>query len=251
MIPRQEHYFNPSSYAQEVFDFTGKSLEYFKSHFNEALKNRGTIVDNTRDIFSQEELININNHFIINTIAYVRGVHPDYCIDSHLNSPSRVWMKRFKDFFSPGKRILDHGCGDCTNALTFYDMGYDVVSIDLPIDWIKFIEFRCKKYSVNIDFRYTHNNHDFIKDNEQFDVLFSHEVLEHIKNPEEVVAYMIQHLKSGALAFISTFFTAGDLHLKENRDKFGLIDAKHSPEFEKILFELGLQKIEQDFYVKL
>jgi len=253
---RNNEYLTETTFEQDVLTFSGFPLSYWKGmrHGWHITHNNNTddLIDSSKN-YTHDELIKICNHPIYNAYGYAELSHKSYHTNDHLNSSDRPWMKNIYEFCYPGKKILDYGCGDLTNAICFYDIGYATTVIDMPIDWIKFIEYRCKKYGVNIDFKYTYNNHTFLSENDNFDIIFTHEVLEHVKDPESVIKYLVQHLKIGGILFITVTFTEGAFHLKENHDKFGYGsegNVHYHPEWMKILNNLYLKSIGNDFYIK-
>lgn len=256
MQVRNDKYLSEVTYAQDVLDFSKQPLTYWqdmRDAWNMTHKqNTDDLIDGDKE-YTHEELIDLCNHKIYNAYGYTELAHKSYVTDSHLNSSDRTWMKNIYDAFLPGKKILDYGCGDLTNAICFYDIGYQTTVADMPIDWIKFIEYRCKKYGVDIDFRYTYNNYSFLNSSDIFDVIFSHEVLEHVKEPDNVLKYLIDHLRIGGLLFLTVTFTSGAFHLKENHAKFGYGDegnVHHHPEWMEVLDNLHLKSIGNDFYIK-
>jgi len=254
--PNQEVYLNEQTFEQDVLDFSKMPLSFWKDMRDNWHKNHSIGVDALIDgdkEYSHEELLSFLDHPIFNAYGYSEFAHKNYVIDSHINSNDRPWMKFIKSKYAQGSRILDFGCGDLTNAICFYDMGYNTTVVDAPADWIKFIEYRCKKYGINIDFRYSKTNDTFLKDDEQFDVIFSHEVLEHVKNPDKVLKYLVDHLKICGLLFVSVTFTTGAFHLKENHERFGYGpegNVHHHPEWMKVINSLNLISIGNDFYIK-
>lgn len=252
MIPRQDVYFSEFDFAEDVLDFSGKPLEYWKNMRQiwrqTHQHNTDDLIDGSRE-YSHQELIDLYNHEIYNAYGYAELAQRIYVIDSHLNSSDRPWMRKIYDEFSLGKKILDFGCGDLTNAICFYDIGYKTTAVDLPIDWIKFTEYRCKKYGIDIDFRYTYTNDSFLTNSDEFDIIFCHEVLEHVKDPDKVLEYLVQHLKIGGIAFLTVTFTSGAFHLKENHQKFGFDGNVHyHPDWMRVLDNLHLKSVGNDFY---
>ena len=249
MTFNKHHYFDENRYEEDVLEFSGKSLYYWKKIVEDNVNNYKIVRREQR--YTRLELMALYNHPLINAKGYVSGVHPLYDIDPHLNSSSRPWMKFFKDEFKAGAKILDFGCGDLTNSIVFHDMGYNVTTIDLPIEWIRFIEYRCKKYNVDINFRYTFRDDNFLNKNEMFDYMFSHEVMEHVVNPEVVMAYLVSHLNVGGKFYLTeNFDTGGGFHLKDNWEKFGKNKARNSEEWINILKSIKLKQIKENIFIK-
>lgn len=251
MIFNKHHYFDDKKYEEDVLEFSHKNLDYWKKITADNVNEYKEIVRRKQE-YTRLELMALYNHPLINAKGYANGVHPLYDIDPHLNSPSRKWMRLFKNEFKDNMRMLDFGCGDLTNCIVFHDMGYRVTAVDLPIEWIRFIEYRCKKYGVDINFKYTYNDDNFLNDGEMFDCMFSHEVMEHIDNPEKAMAYLVSHLKvDGKFYLTGNFDTGGGFHLKRNWEKFGKNRNRNSVEWIDFLKSIGLEQIEENLFIKV
>ena len=254
IVPNQNEYLSETTFEQDVLDFSKVNLSSWKNirdnwHQYHSI-GVDALIDGDKE-YTHEELLQFLNHPIFNAYGYSEFTHKSYVIDSHINSNDRPWMKIIKSYYTQGCRILDFGCGDLTNAICFHDMGYKTTVVDAPADWIKFIEYRCKKYNIDIDFRYAQTNNTFLNDDEKFNVIFSHEVLEHVKDPDKVLEYLVNHLKVGGLLFVSVTFTTGAFHLKENHDRFGYDgNVHHNPAWIKVLESLNLTPLGNDFYIK-
>lgn len=100
--------------------------------------------------------------------------------------------------------IFDHGCGSCSTLLYLYCLGYENIwGVDVSCDdkmINKFLNKVCNLESDRI-FNYDGNNLPF--NNEQFDLLVSQQVLEHIEYDKKDLTIM-EHarvLKKGAYAY--------------------------------------------------
>lgn len=132
------------------------------------------------------------------------------------------FLNRPNDFVK-GNRLLEYGCGGCNAAFKFWLAGFDLTLCDLPLDWLKFLEWRIKKYAIpRIKFIYIEDNASFLPNNEMYDCFYTHDVFEHVVNPHHALFHMSQHIKPGALVYIELKFHAGGFHLAVNHKKFNL-----------------------------
>lgn len=130
-------------------------------------------------------------------------------LTEHEKNISYIYKIAF-DVFSAKKdiAILDYGAGTAIYALKLYFNGFSNITIaDIPHKYLKFLEFLCKKYDINIKFIYLENDESLIK---EYDYLICSEVLEHVFEPEEVLVHLRDHLKDDGVMYLSTFFD--DMH---------------------------------------
>ena len=78
--------------------------------------------------------------------------------------------------------ILDYGCGLGNVGFSLASRGYQVTFADLDTLTFEFIEWRCQKYSINADFITLPC--DIQK---SFDMIICLEVLEHLRDPKELL----------------------------------------------------------------
>ena len=101
-------------------------------------------------------------------------------------------IKRFN--LEPGK-LLDIGCGNQTTMKLFEKKGFDVYGADLiePENKNKF-NIKCSNFeSEEIQF-----------DNNKFDIVFSKSVIEHLKNPNNIIKEALRVLKPGGKIILLT-----------------------------------------------
>ena len=80
-------------------------------------------------------------------------------------------------------KILDVGCGGGLIAEPFTKMGANVTAIDASQKNIEVAKIHAERSGLKIDYRAT-TAEDLVKTNEQFDVVFALEIVEHVANVE-------------------------------------------------------------------
>ncbi|MES2961739.1 MAG: bifunctional 2-polyprenyl-6-hydroxyphenol methylase/3-demethylubiquinol 3-O-methyltransferase UbiG [Pseudomonadota bacterium] len=100
-------------------------------------------------------------------------------------------------------KILDVGCGGGLIAEPFARMGANVTAIDASEKNIEVAKIHAEKSALKIDYRAT-TAEDLVKTNEQFDVVFALEIIEHVADVEGFIASCAKLVKPGGLLFIAT-----------------------------------------------
>lgn len=115
----------------------------------------------------------------------------------------RVTNKAILELLKGGKRlrILDAGCGEGYLARTLAKLGHKVWAIDFCPELIKAAEKLEKKELLGVrysleDFRKTHFS------NSSFDVVFSHQTINEVENPERALRELYRILKKRGRAIL-------------------------------------------------
>lgn len=117
---------------------------------------------------------------------------------SHINHYSRVVvLEEFKKLNLPkGIKILDLGCGNGSFLLELKEKGYKNLSgADISKD---------NHLPANIEFKKADFHQGLPYSNNQFDIVFSLEVIEHLENPWQFIDEIHRILKNGGYAIITT-----------------------------------------------
>ncbi|MBF0485525.1 MAG: class I SAM-dependent methyltransferase [Candidatus Omnitrophica bacterium] len=93
-------------------------------------------------------------------------------------------------------RVLDIGCGDGDYAYNLHKMGFDVLAGDMDVN-----RFR---YQNQIKFQKCNVTEKLPFDDNSFDFIVLAEVVEHLKNPYDVVKELHRILKPGGKLVLST-----------------------------------------------
>lgn len=102
-------------------------------------------------------------------------------------------------------RILEVGCGEGGNLLPFAQMGCEVVGIDMSPSRVQ----QAQHYFHNYHLRGTFICCDFLTctppmvENEKFDVILLHDVIEHIRDKHAFIKHIVKFLKSDGVLFIA------------------------------------------------
>ena len=105
---------------------------------------------------------------------------------------------------SPSPRILDVGCGGGILSEALAKSGAQVTGIDLSSPSIEAARHHAISQGLSIDYR--HTNVEDIAQSEmgRFDIVTCMEMLEHVPEPEKIVAACARALKPGGHAFFSS-----------------------------------------------
>lgn len=217
--------FDEKTYEEDILEFTGKPLSFWKEKRIEFLERYGPEYPDhicSDDIdFSKPTYEFLVDRY--NTIGWLTSVYThEWFIKSNRRELLEYPLFRFfKNFIGDEhKIIIDHGCKMADISWVFWTQGYHVIAVDLPLDYIKFLNFRIKKYNISdIEFVTVDRELSFLKDR-KVDAIFSQEVFEHCINAHKVLAYLSDHLKIGGLFYISISFTSGGFHLTRNGELF-------------------------------
>lgn len=100
-----------------------------------------------------------------------------------------------------GKKILDLGCGMGGAIVALLKDGYDVTGLDFNRDYCEITKLRGRRYGINV--RVVNSVGEFLpfKD-EQFDLITCFDVLEHVKNPKQVLSEINRVLKPKGKAIV-------------------------------------------------
>ena len=125
----------------------------------------------------------------------------------HGKLPERLFHKRrlktlLNAYDYSGKKILDFGCNTGTILIPFIEKGYDVVGLDISKNDI----YKAKEYlaedNLQADLVLGDGKNSPIKDN-SFDLILAIDLLEHVGDPEKVVAEIWRMLKGGGTVLVT------------------------------------------------
>ena len=98
--------------------------------------------------------------------------------------------------------VLDVGCGGGLVAEPLARLGACVTGLDASHASIE--AARRHAAAMNLDIRYVQGTLEALSDDEQFDVVFALEIVEHVENPAEFISNCLARVKPGGLLFLST-----------------------------------------------
>ena len=104
-------------------------------------------------------------------------------------------VKKYIDL--KGKRVLDVGCGIGMYSQAFFNEGADVFGIDIDKENIQ----KAKKLMPGISFL-VDESENLPFENNFFDIVFLHEVLEHVKDDKKTISECFRVLKPGGKIII-------------------------------------------------
>lgn len=100
-------------------------------------------------------------------------------------------------------KILDVGCGGGLIAEPFAKLGAEVTAIDASAKNIEVAKIHAQKSQLKINYQVA-TAEELAQKNEQFDVVFALEVIEHVADVKKFVSSCSKLVKPGGLLFIAT-----------------------------------------------
>lgn len=100
-----------------------------------------------------------------------------------------------------GLNILEIGCGEGGNLLPFSEMGCKAIGVDLAADKIKNAQFFFQERNASGEF-IASDIFEMKELEHQFDLIFCHDVIEHIENKDEFLSRMKKYLNSDGIIFM-------------------------------------------------
>ncbi len=133
----------------------------------------------------------------------------------HQINPIRV--KFVEEFINlSGKRVADIGCGGGILSEALDEKGALVTAVDLSEGGIQTAKAHQKQTHSKVDYRVQSSSelcHEAVQHNQLFDAVLCMEMLEHVKNPAEIVADCANMLKPNGIAVFSTINRTKKAHL--------------------------------------
>ncbi len=121
----------------------------------------------------------------------------------HIINPLR--MKFITDAIDlSGCKVLDIGCGGGILTEALAKRGARATGIDLSKDSIEAAKIHASQQGLNIDYRYENIEETASKYAGEFDAITCMEMLEHVPDPNKIIAACTKLLKPGGHAFFST-----------------------------------------------
>jgi len=117
-------------------------------------------------------------------------------------------------------KIIDIGCGGGLITEPFARMQADITGIDAGEKNIKIAQIHADESGLNINYE-VGSAEEYVQKNQQFDVVFALEIIEHVSDVEKFVQSCSQLLKPNGLMFVATL----------NRTAKSLIMAKYGVEY--------------------
>jgi 2-polyprenyl-6-hydroxyphenyl methylase / 3-demethylubiquinone-9 3-methyltransferase len=104
----------------------------------------------------------------------------------------------------PDARVLDVGCGGGLLAEALARAGARVTAIDLAPGMIEVARLHAMEQKLDIDYRVVAAETVAAAEPESFDVVTCMEMLEHVPDPERMVATLAKLVRPGGALFVST-----------------------------------------------
>ena len=138
------------------------------------------------------------------------------------------------------KNVLDFGSGIGNYGFTFAHFGYNVTFADVDSPHLRIVKALSNEMKVNSKFVSLPSSFT-----DKSEIIICVQVLEHAKDPEEILRFFYDHLRDNGLLILETFFDdvqgLAPYHLKENMTK-----GYNNPEYWKqILLSHGFHPLMQ------
>ena len=104
-----------------------------------------------------------------------------------------------------GKRILDFGCGWGTDLIFCLKKCYDAFGVDISWEKAKFHTLRVQRRNYPkfwIERFILSQGENLPFKSESFDLVYSNQVIEHVKDPEKCISEIFRVLKKGGILYI-------------------------------------------------
>lgn len=101
-------------------------------------------------------------------------------------------------------KVLDVGCGGGILTEALAKSGANAVGIDLSKESLEAAKIHASQQGLNIDYRYENIEDTSSKHAGEFDAITCMEMLEHVPEPNKIIAACSRLLKPGGHAFFST-----------------------------------------------
>lgn len=121
---------------------------------------------------------------------YTGGISPDKVLKGQERT-NKIKFHAIEKFIKTPGRLLDFGCGNGNFIHSALKKGWKVTGYDVDCEAMQRV---AKRFAVNVGCGNLENN-DWQK--EEFDFIHAHHVVEHLKNPVEVLSYLNSVLKRG------------------------------------------------------
>ena len=126
---------------------------------------------------------------------YTGGVSPEKIDAAHRRTNLIVYRAIEKYLKRPG-RVLDFGCGDGNFIQMAQEKGWQAIGYDVDCDAMQHV---AERYGVEIGCGHLH---DIDWPKEQFDLIYAHHVVEHLKTPVKDLKKLNSWLKMGGYFYV-------------------------------------------------
>jgi len=103
-----------------------------------------------------------------------------------------------------GRKVLDVGCGGGILTEALAKCGAHAIGIDLSNDSIEAAKVHAHQQGLDVEYRYENIEETASKHAGEFDAITCMEMLEHVPEPDKIIAACSKLLKPGGHAFFST-----------------------------------------------
>lgn len=195
------------SVAKEIGEYTGESIDIVKEKHK-----TGAGSENAASIFKEQaslDKVKVENFY--KSCQY-------YLYELPLWNAERNRPKYLRLIFMPYlkrnqyKKVMDFGAGAGDLCIELAKNKLEVTYCDIGECLFSFAKWRFARRNLSVKMVNAVN----ILGEEKFDCIFSFDAFEHIKNLQETLKKLTEHIKIGGSLVFSGAFSGGSLHLEEN-----------------------------------
>ncbi len=188
--------------AEEVAEYFGESVDHVIDYWyysTEKLKDEWNALSPTTD----EEIINFydSNITYIYELSYWHTLHMNLGLIENVRSLEKAINR-------PGRRYLDFGGGTGSNIILFSTHGFDCTLADISTSMLDFANWRFINRGIDcsiVDLK------ESLLPEEYYDFVTAVEVLEHVKNPVDIMQKIVKVTKPGGIIVAWVPFYADEL----------------------------------------
>lgn len=182
----------------------------------------------------------------------------DSSLAPHLFNEYRYFLDIYQGYANTGEKlkILDVGCAQGTLSLLLAEQGHQLVALDIRQG---FLDYAASRYEKG-DIRFVCGNALDVVLDEQFDLVFANQIVEHLLYPVDMVIKLMQWVRTGGRLVMTTpnaeyiknnLPTFSELHpveqylhLQHTADGDGHFFAYTPAEMGQVFIEAGVSDIE-------
>jgi len=232
---------------QDYLDYFGKTrdeiLDLYGRDIPESTVRRGAFNRLVTEV-TPEKLLEYYNSWEFVSVLYARRIVSGYfeMVERELGSDEFL-SGAIRRYCQKGVRVLDYGCGPSKVGIYAASFGADVILADINTRGFRFVCFLCGRHRPHIRWQTLKSDCDDL--GKPYDFVICREVFEHLIDPIGAMQNIADHMKIGAMAYLSWFFDDCEghdpSHLKQN-NIYGDYKGRWYPEMVKA----GLIEVERN-----
>ena len=110
-----------------------------------------------------------------------------------------------KKYLFPSSRVLDYGCGAGDLGIYFSINGHATTFVDIEDGILKYVKKRLKNRQIHDECIGVSIEQQLPKLENEYDIIICVEVLEHVRNPLELIYFLINHMNDDGILMLGSF----------------------------------------------